>query len=99
MLGGTVIGIARGSEGHTLLHVRGTGSDRHESCAVRCVERRLDGGGAVEIKLGDSVWWQGKTLLWTPAGVRAAGAGCGLSWDVRLRKVGFLHGLGRTVLA
>lgn len=90
MVGGTVIGIARGSD-DTLLHVedRTYSTDR---CSVRCVERRRDNGEPVTISLGDQVWWQSGSVMWTPAAMQGHDhTGCGVTWDVQLPKVGYSH--------
>lgn len=92
MVGGKVIGIARGKES-TLLNVQ---DDRRpgDTCAVRCEERRTDTGDRVEIAVGDSVWWQCGQVLWTPAGTAAAGkrfVGGKARYDVPLPKVGYSH--------
>jgi len=86
MVGGYVIGIARGEES-TLLNVR----DRTygDECAVRCVERRVSDGSPVEIHVGDKVWWQCGSVMWTP--VPCGDGPCGKDWDIRLPKVGYSH--------
>lgn len=70
MLGGTVIGLCRRASA-TLLTVYDPKT--HEERAVRVVETRLDTNAAVALALGDRVWWQAKTVLWTPSGVKATG--------------------------
>lgn len=92
MVGGRVIGVARGKDG-TLLHVRGSGSEGNDTCSVRCVERRCDTGRAVAVSVGDQVWWQGRCVYWTPAGVESDGdvKGCGVRWDIAMPKVGYSH--------
>jgi hypothetical protein len=93
MVGGIVIGLARGADS-TLVHVR---DDRPagyaDTCSVRVVERRRKTGEPVRIEPGDAIWWQGENALWTPAGVSHVGdaAGCGKRWDVRLPRVGYSH--------
>lgn len=84
MVGGTVIGFARG-RGSTLLHIEYRG-DRG---AVRVVEQRLSSGEPVEIQLGDSVWRQGGKLYWTPVGIARYGeeprhGKCAIDWDIPL---------------
>lgn len=94
MVGGTVIGLARGPES-TLVHVE----ERHyripDRCSIRVVERRRDNGEAVEIGIGDSIWWQGRDAMWTPKAVRESGidtgVGCGRTWDIILPRVGYSH--------
>lgn len=68
MVGGKVIGLSRRAGG-TLLHVQ----DRCDLTAVRCVEVRQDTGEPVAIAVGDSVWWQGRTLHWNPPGTDHSG--------------------------
>lgn len=95
MVGGIVIGLARGDE-NTLVHVRdvGHGSGTDE-CSIRVVERRRDDGEPVTIGLGDSIWWQGRDAMWTPKAVKDAGidpgVGCGKTWDIHLPRVGYSH--------
>jgi len=83
MLGGTVVGIIRYPD-HTLLHVE----DKQESTTIRVRETRRDTGAKVEINLGDRVWWQCQTVLWTPKDVRPSAdhPGCGKRWDIHLPK-------------
>lgn len=93
MVGGKVIGVARGAGG-TLLHVQGTkGSEKNDTCSVRCVERRCDNGETISVQIGDQVWWQCGRVYWTPAEVRSSGdtRGCGVRWDIALPKVGYSH--------
>jgi hypothetical protein len=95
MVGGRVIGIARGKD-DTLLHVR---DNRYKTdvCAVRCVERRAETGQSVEIAVGDEVWWQCGQVMWTPRSAKVnydPGVGCGTLWDIVLPKVGYSHSMG-----
>lgn len=91
MVGGTIIGLARGLE-TTLVHVRDSNNDL---CSIRVTEVRLDDKTPVTLDLGDSIWWQGDLALWTPARVRERGidwgVDCGKEWDIHLRKVGYSH--------
>lgn len=84
MVGGTVIGVARGAEGVSLLNVK----DSHyaDTCAVRCKD---DGKINGKINVGDSVWWQCGKVYWTPKG--ATGKRCHVDYDVEMEKVGYSH--------
>lgn len=88
MVGGTVIGVARGPEG-TLLHVQGIGSDHRHNLSVRVVENRRSDGRRVFIGTGDSVWWQAGHVMWTPA--ESPRMECGVDFDIQLPKVGYSH--------
>ena len=83
MVGGKVIGIARG-EKNTLLHVQGTGGEKRDVVSVRCIEHPV-----MKIEIGDSVWWQAGKVMWTsrrrrvPAEERIE--------DFQLVKVGYSH--------
>ena len=80
MVGGTVIGIARKAN-YTLLHVE----KGKESCAVKVVERRKSDNSVVDIQLGDSVWWQGDNVMWSPKTIFGHGpGGCGTEWDIKI---------------
>ena len=86
MIGGKVIGVVR-SKDNTLLHVQGTGGESRDCLSVRCIERRKDNGSHVAVGIGDSVWWQGDSVLWTPS----VSARCGVDFDIHLPKVGYSH--------
>ena len=92
MVGGIVIGIARGAD-ETLLHVQGTGGEHNDTKSTRVVERRKLGGEPVVIEIGDSVWWQDRTLYWTPAAEIGGSRETlgGVKYDVALERVGFSH--------
>lgn len=91
MVGGVVIGVARGKE-NTLVHVQGTGSEKNDTCSVRCVERRIADGSPVAIRPGDKIWWQCGEVMWTPQEHHgSSGVGCGRLFDIRLRKIGYSH--------
>jgi hypothetical protein len=89
MVGGNVVGLARRPGGVTMLHVRDTRSTDRICVDVR--EERLNGGGSVEIAVGDSVWWQSGIVLWTPA--YSNRRRCGDDFDIQLPKVGYTYGL------
>jgi hypothetical protein len=94
MVGGVVIGLARGPE-DTLLHVRGRGGESHDTTCIRVVERRRDNGRPVVVGIGDEVWWQGGDAMWTPKVMKLAAAGhrgCGNFWDIHLPRVGYSFG-------
>lgn len=82
MVGGKVIGIARKAD-RTTLHVRCSRST--DQVCVDCIEERLDGGGPIKIQVGDSAWWQGGFVMWTPDVARHK------FQDIQLRKVGYTH--------
>ena len=93
MVGGSVIGIARGSE-TTLLHVQDSrqGGKVKDECSVRCIERRISDGVPIRIDLGDSVWWQSGRVMWTPKENRkpeGSGQRCGADFDIQIPKVGY----------
>lgn len=92
MVGGRVIGLARGPE-TTLVHVedRKPGGSRADRCSVRCVEHRADTGERVAIEVGDSIWWQCGYCMWTPAARVGGGGRSGVDYDIRLPKVGYSH--------
>ena len=87
MVGGKVIGMVRKPDGVTMLHVRDTRSTDQVCVDVR--EERMDGGGAVEIAVGDSAWWQCGVVLWTPA--YSGRRRCGDDFDIHLPKVGYTY--------
>lgn len=90
MVGGQVVGVSR-VNGKVLLNVR---DEKYgDECAVRCEERRIDNGQRVTIEVGDKVWWQCGTVMWTPKSQFGADPdkGCGRDWDVRLPKIGYSH--------
>jgi hypothetical protein len=92
MVGGKVIGLVRKPGEPTLVNVQDTRSN--DTAGVHVHERRADDGEPVEIRLGDSLWWQGREAMWTPGSTprpRAGGRaeGCGLTWDIHLPRVGY----------
>lgn len=95
MIGGKVIGISRRG-GVARLHVAdcqhsprcGMGYQRPDTCCVLTSERRLRDGIRIEIRLGDSVWWQAGKLLWTPRDdVGRLDNVCGQDCDIALEKL------------
>lgn len=101
MVGGVVIGISR-KNGRTHVHVadcphypshgRGDDCPNPDTCCVYTDEIRRDGGGKVEIQLGDSFWWQGGWCMWTPKENRTkSNAKCGKDYDIMLTKIGYSH--------
>lgn len=87
MVGGKVIGLARKADGTAMLHVRDTRYTDQVCVDVR--EERIDGSGAVVIAVGDSVWWQGGQVMWTPSYSKKRR--CGEDFDIRLPKVGYTY--------
>jgi hypothetical protein len=95
MVGGIVIGLARGPE-DTLVHCQDTGRGySNDRLSIRVIERRRDNGEPVEIGVGDSIWWQGRDAMWTPKAVKDAGidpgVGCAKDWDIALPRIGYSH--------
>lgn len=59
-------------------------------CAV-LVEQNAQ---SIQIKPGDSLWWQGRSAYWTPqtyTGKRCGGRadGLGTAWDIKIPKIGY----------
>jgi len=94
MVGGKVIGMARGRE-DTLIHVQDNYPPNiPDTCSLRVMERRKDTGESVTIQIGDSIWWQCGEVMWTTAGTRTPwlyGGKSGIAYDIRLPKVGYSH--------
>jgi hypothetical protein len=93
MVGGTVIGLARKPGGETMLHVRSNRST--DQVCVDVLENRLDGGGPIEIRLGDQVWWQFGFILWTPASSYCYK--CGEDFDIQLKMVGHTYSSSHSI--
>lgn len=93
MIGGKVIGIIR-KQSHTTLNVRDTRYT--DECCVDVREFRSDNGTPVHISIGDSVWWQSGSVMWTPSYVNSTDypEDCGKRWDIQLPKVGYSHHMG-----
>jgi hypothetical protein len=54
--------------------------------------KRRDTGETVELKIGDSFWWQSGDCMWTPKENRNnPDAKCGKDYDIRLKKIGYSH--------
>jgi hypothetical protein len=70
-----------------MLHVRDARST--DQVCVDVQEERQDGGGRVQIAVGDAVWWQGGSVMWTPAYSKQNR--CGDNYDIRLPKVGYTY--------
>ena len=92
MVGGKIIGLARKKD-ETLVHVQDTRYSRNDMCSIRVVERRLDNGKPVELKVGDSIWWQSGEAMWTSQDQKRPlpSDRCAKDWDIHLRKVGYSH--------
>jgi hypothetical protein len=92
MVGGEIVGLARGAE-NTLVHVQDVVPYDRDFCSIRVTERRIDTNEPVELNIGDSIWWQSGNAMWTPKAMKghAQGEGCGKTWDIALKKVGYSH--------
>lgn len=99
MVGGIVIGISRKNGRahvnvadcpHYPKHGRGDECPRPDTCCVYTDEIRQDNGERVEIKVGDSFWWQGGSCMWTPNRNKDDARG-GIDCDIRLTKIGYSH--------
>lgn len=62
MVGGMVITTIEDGD-RVYVNCRGTGSERRNTCAIY-VERNTD---SEQIRPGDTIWWQSKWAMWTPA--------------------------------
>lgn len=101
MVGGVVIGLTRSEDRthvnvancpHYPKHGRGDVCPRPDTCCVYTDERRIKDGSRVEIKIGDSFWWQGGRCYWTPKENREKSkAKCGVDYDIALKKIGYSH--------
>lgn len=101
MVGGVVIGVTRIAGGlthvnvadcpHYPKHPRGE-CPRPDTCCVYTDEIKVHGGERVEVRLGDSFWWQSGRCYWTPKENRGKdGNKCGVDFDIELKKVGYSH--------
>lgn len=90
MVGGIIVGFARNGE-NTLVNVRD--KTYGDTCALRIVEKRRDTSESIAIQVGDALWWQGDDALWTPFTMLGSdpGKGCGVTYDIRLPRIGFSH--------
>lgn len=103
MVGGVVIGLTRkGGKTHVNVadcphypkHGRGDECPRPDTCCVYTDEKRIRDGAPVEIKIGDSFWWQAGKCYWTPkktAGRSERELRCGADYDIALKKIGYSH--------
>ena len=101
MVGGIVIGVTRTRERahvhvancpHYPKHGRGDQCPQPDTCSVYTDEIRTHGGGRVEIKVGDSLWWQCGHCYWTPQANRLCkGSRGGVDYDIQLTKLGYSH--------
>lgn len=100
MVGGTVIGITRQPDKshvnvadcpHYPKHTRGE-CPRPDTCCVYTDEVSISTGMKVEIRVGDSFWWQAGICYWTPEvnRIKPDGRG-GVDYDIRLTKIGYSH--------
>lgn len=89
MVGGTVIGLVRKPGEPTMLHIRDRAPYNDQIC-VDVTETHRKDGSAVEIAIGDSVWWQCGLVMWTPKGANRRGK-CGRDFDIQLPKVGYTY--------
>jgi Zn-finger protein len=102
MVGGVVIGVTRTPERthvhvadcpHYPKHGRGDECPRPDTCSVYTDEINARTGKRVEVKIGDSFWWQSGHCYWTPRENRyPQGKGrVGVTYDIQLTKLGFSH--------
>lgn len=101
MVGGVIIGLSQ-RDGrvhvnvadcpHYPQHGRGDECPRPDTCCVYTDGIRVHGGLAVNMKIGDSFWWQGGICYWTPRENRNLPDGRdGVDYDIQLTKIGFSH--------
>jgi hypothetical protein len=100
MVGGRVIGITR-QEGRTHVNVAdcqhypkcGIACKNPQTCCVYTDEVNQRTGERVEIQVGDAIWWQSGSCMWTPASNRRVGSSGegGVDYDIRLTKIGYSH--------
>ena len=88
MVGGEVVGLARGAES-TLVHVQ----SNRDTCSVRVREVKERTGEPVVIEVGDRIWWQAGHVYWTPRKnhVHIGPRKGGVDYDIRLPKIGYSH--------
>lgn len=79
MVGGIVVGVTKNQDGTTRIVVEGTGHDRH-------LEKIRHVKGHPDIQPGDSIWWQSRSVMWTPKGNKPTGPGQGTKWDIVLEQ-------------
>lgn len=107
MVGGIVIGVTRTSERthvhvaecpHYPKHCIAERQDarpvchRPDTCCVYTDETNEWTGQRVEVKVGDSFWWQSGRCYWTPNENRnRPGNVCGKDFDIPLKKLGYSH--------
>ena len=93
MVGGMVCGVVRGPES-TLLNVTDKPYSVADYTTIRIIERRRIDSMPVKIAVGDSVWWEGGNVMWTPAprpSPRIPGEQ-GETWDVILPRANIRDG-------
>lgn len=89
MVGGKIVGLARGRDS-TLVHV--LDSHSKDECSIRIKEYRVDNGERVVVSVGDSIWWQGDSAMWTPSSCdKTVVDDCGVVWDIHLPRIGCSH--------
>lgn len=93
MVGGEVIGLARGKE-NTLIHVEDK-RHGHDRCSIRVIERSRRDDLPVTIQIGDQIWWQSEWAMWTPVKNQLPIGGgdqrCGIDYDIQLPRIGYSH--------
>ena len=95
MVGGKVIGITRAAD---RTHVNVQDRNYRDTCCIYIEEKRRSDDTPVQIEVGDSLWWQGRDAMWTPAANRVSceageklGHKCGVHYDIRLPRIGYSH--------
>lgn len=84
MVGGTVIEIIP-LDDRIWINCRDTTSPS-STCAIEVAKDAK----ARSVSEGDTVWWQDKFAMWTPACLQGkAGGRSGIDFDIRLGKIGY----------
>lgn len=76
MIGGIVVGVARGAE-NTLVNVEDT-TYGSQTLAIRVIEKESE-----KIGIGDSIWWHSRKAYWTPKRSKIH--------DIPLQRIGYSH--------
>lgn len=89
MVGGVVIEVLA-QPGKIWVNVQDQQSS--ETCALNVADTEV----ARKIAVGDQVWWQGRSVMWTPAANRlpedspaVCALRCGVDYDVQIPRIGY----------